>query len=149
MFKAKLQNVKPIDNTSMYTYESRKNRSYLDYVLRDQSDKESKLEVKIEQLMLNTSDHLEISMIFRIGIIEGHKKIMKESEEIIKKEKNMNWQNTEARGKYEIKVLNELRKIKINTIWKEGDYIEERVEKAYCDLVSSFINAHNEVIKER
>jgi|688.fasta_scaffold2637079_1 hypothetical protein len=42
-----------------------------------------------------------------------------------------------------------MRKIKINTIWKEGDNIEERNGKAYRDFVSSFITAHNEVIKER
>jgi len=88
-------------------------------------------------------------MILRNEKEESNKRIIKEKEKRIKKEKNINWQNIEARGDYETKVLKELRKIKINTIWKEGDNIEERVEKAYRDLVSSFITAHNEVIKER
>ena len=40
-------------------------------------------------------------------------------------------------------------KIKINTIWKEGDDAEERIEQCYKNLCECFINAHNEIIKAR
>jgi hypothetical protein len=64
-------------------------------------------------------------------------------------ERNINWQNMEARSLYENKVINNLRKLKINTVWKDGDNVEERIEKCYEDLISCFISAHKDIIKER
>jgi hypothetical protein len=81
--KTKLLNVLPLVNSPKYTYESGKNRSYLDYVLSDPSDKEIKIEVKIEQHRLNTSDHVAISMILRNEKEESNKRIIKEKEKLI------------------------------------------------------------------
>ena len=40
----------------------------------------------------------------------------------------------ETRNEYENKLINDIKKIKINTIQKEGDDAEERIEQCYKNL---------------
>ena len=67
----------------------------------------------------------------------------------IKRDKNINWQNVEVRNEYEAKLITNLRKIKINMIWKAEDDAEERIEQCYKNVLECFINTHNEMLKER
>jgi hypothetical protein len=52
----------------------------------------------------------------------------------------------EARSLYEIFAIKDLKKLKINKVWKEVNNVDKKIEKCYEDLKSCFINAHKNLI---
>ena len=147
--KLKLNNIRPEKKNPIHTYESGNNMSYLDYVLSDPRINKTKIQLNIDRHWMNTSDHLALLVILNIDKTPQSEITETEHESCIKRERNINWQNIELRNEYENKVISNIKKIKINTIWKEGEDPEERIEQCYNNLSSCFINTHNEIIKER
>ena len=123
--------------------------SYLDYVLNDSRTSKTKIQLNIDRHSMNTSDHLALLVILNIDNIPQSEITETKQQSCIKRERIINWQNIEVRNEYENKVINNIKKIKINTIWNEVEDPEERIEPCYNNLSSCFINTHNEIIKER
>ena len=73
----------------------------------------------------------------------------KENDNFNRKIRNINWNNFDCRVDYKEKVIKNLRNVKLVNIWREGENVVDRVEMYYEEIRECFLNAHDEVIKER
>ena len=73
----------------------------------------------------------------------------KENDNFNRKIRNINWNNFDCRVDYKEKVIKDLRNVNLVNIWREGENVEDRVEMYYKEIRECFLNAHDEVIKER
>ena len=145
----KTNNCKSIKNENKnidYTYCGMNHKSLIDHIIIDQDD--VGITMKTLNNRLNTSDHLALQASIKMNRQKNAIEVIQQISEPPIRYISLNWKNTKSVENYESAVNENLRRIKINNIFKDENEAKSKIDEYYNNLTQSFVKAEEKITNE-
>jgi len=145
----KTNNCKSIKNENKnidYTYCGMNHKSLIDHIIIDQDD--VGITMKTLNNRLNTSDHLALRASIKMNREKNAIEVIQQISEPPIRYISLNWKNTKSVENYESAVNENLRRIKINNIFKDENEAKSKIDEYYNNLTQSFVKAEEKITNE-
>ena len=121
-------------------------KSLIDHIIIDQDD--DGITMKILNNRLNTSDHLALRASIKMNREKNAIEVIQQIPEPPIKYISLNWKNTKSVENYESAVNENLRRIKINNIFKDENEAKSKIDEYSNNLTQSFVKAEEKITNE-